>query len=76
MQREIVGFQQDDEGHWVAELSCGHRQHVRHKPPWIERPWVVTAEGRAAALGKSLACRLCDADAVRQSNACDGDQSK
>ncbi|MBP0644435.1 DUF3565 domain-containing protein, partial [Mycobacterium tuberculosis] len=23
----ITGFQQDEEGHWVVELSCGHTQH-------------------------------------------------
>lgn len=60
MDRRIVGFHQDEEGHWVAELECGHNQHVRHNPPWINRPWVVTPEGRANALGQTLACRLCD----------------
>jgi uncharacterized protein DUF3565 len=34
MQRRIVGYHQDDERHWVAELECGHAQHVRHDPPW------------------------------------------
>jgi len=60
MQRAIVGFHQDDVGDWVAELRCGHGQHVRHKPPFQLRPWVVTAEGRAAHLGTELACVLCD----------------
>ena len=27
MERRIVGFHQDDEQHWVAELECGHTQH-------------------------------------------------
>ena len=58
--RRIVGFQQDDEGNWVALLECGHTQHVRHNPPWQNRPWVTTAEGRAARLGESLDCRQCD----------------
>ncbi|HVT37151.1 MAG TPA: DUF3565 domain-containing protein [Nevskiaceae bacterium] len=26
----------------MAELECGHRQHVRHQPPGINRPWVTT----------------------------------
>ena len=26
---------------------CGHRQHVRHNPPFVTRPWTVTAAGRA-----------------------------
>lgn len=55
----IVGFHLDDEGHWVAELACGHNQHVRHKPPWQDRPWVVTAGGRAHALGMCLQCVEC-----------------
>jgi hypothetical protein len=58
-ERRIVAFHRDDEGHWVAELECGHGQHVRHTPPWRERPWVVTEEGRAAALGTTLPCRKC-----------------
>lgn len=31
--RRIVGFHQDQKGHWVADLECGHAQHVRHDPP-------------------------------------------
>src|SRR3954465_10084899 len=61
MDRPIVGYHLDAEGHWVAELACGHYQHVRHQPPWINRPWVVTPEGRLAALCKSLECKKCDA---------------
>jgi hypothetical protein len=67
MQRRIVGFHQDDEEHWVAELECGHQQHVRHQPPWINRPWVVTPEGRARVRGNVLECKTCD-DAVRGSS--------
>ena len=60
MQRPITGFHLDSESHWVAELSCGHRQHVRHEPPFIERPWVASAEGRASRLGRPLDCVRCD----------------
>lgn len=60
MQQAINGFHQDEELHWVAELACGHNQHVRHNPPWFVRSWTQTAEGRQAALGRSLECRLCD----------------
>jgi hypothetical protein len=59
MKRRIVAFHQDDEGHWVADLECGHTQHVRHDPPWQVRPWVLTAEGRTAHLGVELDCRPC-----------------
>jgi hypothetical protein len=60
MEQRIVGYHRDEEGHWVAELACGHDQHVRHDPPWIERPWVTTAKGRARFVGTRLACRKCD----------------
>lgn len=61
MERRIVGFHQDDERHWVAELECGHTQHVRHDPPWVNRPWVTSARGRESMLDFMLNCRLCDA---------------
>jgi hypothetical protein len=63
MQRKITGYHLDAENHWVAELDCGHFQHVRHAPPWTLRPWVVTEEGRATMLGTPLDCRKCDAGA-------------
>lgn len=63
MQQPIVGFHVDDDRHWVAELACGHNQHVRHMPPWINRPWVTTEHGRARALGRLLDCKKCDAGA-------------
>ena len=65
MERRIAGFHQDDELHWVAELECGHNQHVRHTPPWRNRPWVTTPEGRARMLGTTLPCRKCDQGAPR-----------
>lgn len=58
--RRITGFHLDEEQHWVAELECGHGQHVRHDPPWQLRPWVTSEGTRRAYLGTSLDCRLCD----------------
>lgn len=58
--RSIEGFHLDELGDWVAELACGHQQHVRHKPPFWSRPWVLTEEGRAAKRGAELPCPLCD----------------
>lgn len=63
MNRRIVGFHQDDEDDWVARLECGHHQHTRHRPPWINRPWVTTQQGRADALGQLLDCRKCEQNA-------------
>ena len=56
----ILGFHQDDDHDWVAELACQHFQHVRHKPPFINRPWVISASGRASMLGTTLECVKCD----------------
>jgi uncharacterized protein DUF3565 len=56
---KIVGFHQEDAGDWVADLECGHTQHVRHDPPWQSRPWVTTLEGRASRLGTELPCAKC-----------------
>jgi hypothetical protein len=58
--RKIVGFHQDEEAHWVADLECGHSQHVRHDPPWQVRAWVITVEGRNERLGTTLECRRCE----------------
>jgi hypothetical protein len=58
----MVGFEQDEHGDWVALLECGHRQHVRHQPPWQERPWVMNAEGREGRIGQPLKCADCAAE--------------
>ncbi len=60
MQQAIVGFHLDEENHWVADLACGHTQHVRHDPPWQNRPWVLTKQGRREKLGVMLECRKCE----------------
>jgi len=60
MERSITGFHRDEENDWVAELDCGHGQHVRHRPPFFNRPWVVTKSGRNGKLGAKLDCVRCD----------------
>lgn len=60
MQRPIVGFASDADGDWVAILNCGHPQHVRHQPPFTNRPWVMTADGRNSQVGAMLNCVRCD----------------
>lgn len=57
--RRIVAFHLDDEGQWVAELSCLHTQHVRHRPPFENRPWVLDDATRGARIGTRLECPLC-----------------
>jgi hypothetical protein len=58
MNRKIIGF---DAGDWVADLKCGHTQHVRHRPPF-QRPWLITPAGRRSQTGTELACKKCDVE--------------
>ncbi|QDS97279.1 DUF3565 domain-containing protein [Adhaeretor mobilis] len=67
MKHSITGYHTDDEEHWVAQLACGHNQHVRHAPPWTVRDWVTTSEGRALMLGHKLDCKKCDEGAPMDS---------
>lgn len=60
MERKIADYHQDEHGDWVADLECGHSQHVRHQPPFVIRPWVTTEAGRRSKLGVVLNCVKCD----------------
>ncbi|WP_433767581.1 DUF3565 domain-containing protein [Pseudomonas putida] len=55
----ITGFHQDEEGHWVADLSCGHTQHLRHQPPWQSRAWVMDPAQRREKIGQPFDCGWC-----------------
>ena len=58
-QATVTGFTQDEHLDWVMLLSCGHRQHVRHQPPFINRPWVTSEAGRDRHLGMAVTCTQC-----------------
>jgi tellurite methyltransferase len=60
VERSITNYHQDEAGDWVAELACGHDQHVRHRPPFQLRAWVLDPGGRFDRLGTLLNCPLCD----------------
>jgi hypothetical protein len=60
LKQKILGFRLDEHGDWVADLACGHGQHVRHQPPLSVRVWVTTEEGRRGRLGSELDCLRCD----------------
>ncbi|NNN00648.1 MAG: DUF3565 domain-containing protein [Acidimicrobiaceae bacterium] len=59
MKRAIVAFQRDGQ-QWIAQLSCGHGQHVRHQPPLEVREWTIDRSGRRSRLGALLECPWCD----------------
>lgn len=63
MESPITGYHQDELGDWVAQLACGHNQHVRHNPPWTGRPWVINPQGRQLMIGHKLDCKKCEAGA-------------
>jgi hypothetical protein len=56
MQQAIVGFHLDEENIGLL-ISPVVIQHVRHDPPWQNRPWVLTEQGRKEKLGVMLECR-------------------
>lgn len=65
MKQPIIDYHKDEKGDWVAELSCGHFQHVRHNPPFVNRPWVATQKGRDSMLNTELNCKKCDLGELR-----------
>lgn len=60
MKRPIIGYGTDAENDGFAILDCGHCQHIRHRPPFVNRPWATTPEGRQRFLGHPLDCVRCD----------------
>jgi hypothetical protein len=55
----LIDFRQDEDGHWVAVLSCGHTQHLRHQPPWQSRAWVLDPRQRQQRTGQPFHCGWC-----------------
>jgi hypothetical protein len=62
MKQSIAGYHKDEEDDWVAELECGHNQHVRNNPPFVNRPWAASESGRESMVGYQLDCKKCDLD--------------
>lgn len=60
MKVKFVRFLQDENQEWFTILSCGHKRHVRHRPPWMDRSWVMTKKGRDSRIGMETICRLCE----------------
>ena len=43
----------------VLGLDCGHRRHVRHRPPLEEHPWVRDDEAARGRVGQAIECLRC-----------------
>ncbi len=57
--RTIVAFTRDQANEHVAWLDCGHRRHIRHRPPLSSYPWIDDEHERTAHLGASIECGRC-----------------
>lgn len=57
--RRILGFARDEVGDWTAALDCGHRRHVRHRPPLSSYPWIEDPEQRERHVGERIECGRC-----------------
>ena len=66
MNRQIEFFTQDSDGIWMAGLACGHYQHIWHRPPFVNRPWIETEAGRKRFIGFELVCKKCVEAAPRE----------
>jgi hypothetical protein len=58
----LLDLRQDEDGHWLAVLSCGHTQHLRHQPPWQNRAWVLDPQQRREQLGRPFDCGWCNTE--------------
>ena len=58
--RAMTGFRRDEDGAWIAELSCLHSQHIRHEPPFWEAAWIEDDEERPRRVGQPIECPRCD----------------
>lgn len=54
----MLAFRPDGDA-WIATLDCGHRRHVRHRPPLSSYPWIDDPAGRAAHIGLPIECDRC-----------------
>src|SRR5690606_27430989 len=57
--RTMLSFERAADGEWTVALDCGHRRHVRHRPPLSSYPWIDDPEGRAAHVGQLIECERC-----------------
>ncbi|MEM9459869.1 MAG: DUF3565 domain-containing protein [Myxococcota bacterium] len=58
--RTIVALGREGPDAVVLELDCGHRRHVRHRPPLSDAPWVADEQAAWSRVGQSIECLRCE----------------
>jgi tellurite methyltransferase len=61
IERGIVAVHEESVDTCIVELDCGHRRHVRDRPPFERHPWVRDAAARGARVGQRIECGRCEA---------------
>lgn len=59
VQRAMTGFERESVAAIVVDLDCGHRRHVRHRPPLEDHAWVADDALAKARVGQSIECGRC-----------------
>ena len=57
--RKMLAFARDQQGDWTAALDCGHRRHIRHRPPLSVYPWIEADDERERHVGAEIECDRC-----------------
>lgn len=57
--RTIVGLVREGPDAVVLALDCGHRRHVRHRPPLSDAPWVRDEQAARSRVGQPIECLRC-----------------
>lgn len=58
--RQILSVALESADTVITTLDCGHRRHIRHRPPLESHPWILDPAGRAARVGQRIECGRCD----------------
>jgi tellurite resistance-related uncharacterized protein len=58
--RQILSIEPESADSVVATLDCGHRRHIRHRPPLESHPWILDPVARVARVGQRIECGRCE----------------
>ncbi len=55
----MTRFERESSAAIVVELDCGHRRHVRHRPPLEDHRWVLDDALAESRVGECIECGRC-----------------